>query len=166
MKAVADKLTSLANDELDVGLQNLYGRSAFNRYYYCIFLVTRDLLREYKVEWSKSKHKQIPDILVVTFKKELIKEVKKTLRHNLVTESEASKAITQIRTSTAELSSLLIEAYDARCIADYEPEVLLNNLDKNLLLGEYKLNTASTWPSKAQSYCKSIRRILKDYALV
>ena len=39
-----------------------FGRSAFNRYYYAVFLIVRDLMLEFNPRWSGS-HASIPGML-------------------------------------------------------------------------------------------------------
>lgn len=71
MKIVGEKLSDWAVAEKDDGHVDLFGRSAFNRYYYSTFLITRELLRSLDPKWGTAAHKNIPEILRDSLKKKL-----------------------------------------------------------------------------------------------
>lgn len=65
MKVVGDKLENFALGEKNILSKDLFGRSAFNRYYYAAFLVTREMLGELQNSWKATPHRQIPILLTV-----------------------------------------------------------------------------------------------------
>ena len=56
MKIVGEQLESWALDRKVETERDLFGRSAFNRYYYAVFLLTREMLGEFKASWKKTMH--------------------------------------------------------------------------------------------------------------
>jgi len=159
MKIVGVKLEDWAKDQKEVIEKDAFGRSAFNRYYYAAYLITRHNLGELDSKWKTEKHKSIPNTLVTTVRKPVIKELEKQCKKGTITKSEQSSAMSSLKAATNELSNMLTQAYDLRCIADYEPEISISTKDNILLLKGYKLSTAREWPGKANAYCKTIRKI-------
>jgi len=165
MEVVGEHLQDWAQKQKDELQKDVFGRSAFNRYYYAAYLITRMNLGELNPDWKKEKHKAMPNTLMTTVRKPVIRELDKQVKKNIMTKSERSRAESSLKVATASLSNLLKEAYDLRCVADYEPEELISFDNNLLLLKEYKLDSARKWPGKATAYCKTIRKIWRDAGL-
>ncbi|MCG7946749.1 MAG: hypothetical protein N0C84_10455 [Candidatus Thiodiazotropha taylori] len=165
MKIVGEKLESWALEQKAVDDKDLFGRSAFNRYYYAIFLLTREMLGEFKKSWKGTMHASIPDLLRTSVKKEVNKTLKSAIRNGLISQGESSQIIHQHNISLNALANLLEEAYQVRKIADYEPEITIQQKRNVLSLDRHKLTSAKTWPDRAASYCKVIRKVWKEVGL-
>ena len=164
MIIVGNKLRDLAVAENDESRTDLFGRSAFNRYYYATYLITRETLELLRKEWAPTPHKGIPSLLRTTVTRVVTKELSRqeksggfhggsaTMRH------EATQA-------ASELSNLLEIAYDLRVLADYEPAQLVSRKGKSLSLGGHSLEEASRWPQRALVNTKTIIRIWKQLGL-
>ena len=166
MKLVGEKLANCALSESDSFKKDLFGRSAFNRYYYAAFLITREMLGEINPKWKKTPHKGIPELLQNAVRKPAIKRLKLDAKKDLITNGEFSALQTKINNATSELANLLVQAYDVRLIADYEPEKHIAVVNKIIVLSSCKLTSASNWANKANAYCKDIRKVWKDSGLV
>jgi hypothetical protein len=166
MKFVGDALETLALSEAFVINSDLLGRSAFNRYYYASFLLTRKLLGDLNESWKRTPHKNIPELLRLNLKRNVAKALDLQVRKGLISKSQKSKILTNLQTSVEELSELLERAYDARIIADYIPEETVTIDGKIIFLRSYKLTTAKQWPNRAEIYCKSIYKVWKEAGLV
>ena len=165
MKRVGVALENIALDASGTAEKDLFGRSAFNRYYYAAFLQTREMLGQFKSGWKKTPHKGIPELLKTQVKRQVSSKLKKAVKKELVSEQERSRILTKLNRATSELSNLLAEAYDIRVIADYESETLLASDGRTLTLNEYKLATANGWANRASAYCKDIRCVWRDSGL-
>lgn len=165
MKVVGEQLQKWAQEKSELSEKDVFGRSAFNRYYYATFLITRETLGDLNPSWLCEKHKNIQNTLVTTVRKPVISELKKLVRQGIINPGEGSVAENNLKIATTELSNLLNQAYDLRCIADYEPEIHVSIDKKKLLLRNYKLNTASGWPGRASAYCKTIRKVWEEAGL-
>lgn len=165
MKAVGEQLQDWAVTQKEIAVKDLFGRSAFNRYYYAAYLVTRKNLGELDPKWKKEKHKALPNTLVTTVRKPVGQELDKQVKKGVITNKERSVALDSLKVATAALSDLLREAYDLRCVADYEPEESIEVDGKVMSLKDCKLNTAREWPSKANAYCKTIRKVWGEAGL-
>ncbi|MTI99752.1 MAG: hypothetical protein FH752_14145 [Marinobacter adhaerens] len=165
MKIVGEKLESWALGQKDEAEKDLFGRSAFNRYYYAVFLSTRVMLGEFKASWRGTMHASIPDLLRTSVRKEVAKTSKAAARKGLISEAESSQIIQQHNVSVRALAGLLEDAYQVRIIADYEPEIVVHQERDVLSLDSHKLTSAKTWPDRAESYCKSIRKVWKELGL-
>jgi len=166
MKVVGEQLQNWAQEQKEDLKKDMFGRSAFNRYYYAAYLETRKSLGELNPVWKNEKHRAMPNTLITTVRKPVIRELDKQVRKDIITKSERSKAVSSLKVATASLSDLLAEAYDLRCVADYEPEEPICIDNKLMSLKEYKLNSARDWPNKARAYCKTIRKIWRGAGLV
>lgn len=149
MKIVADKLKELAlasvtNHEIDQ-----YGRSAFNRYYYAVYLIVRSKLMDINPSWARSPHKNIPDILTKSVCSRARDQAMKLERAGQLTQRKKSDMIQSIRICADELSKILQTAYAARLKADYSPEEKVRRVANNLELSIYKIESAQAWPERA-----------------
>lgn len=150
MKIVGDQLAAWALAQTEDDNKDLFGRSAFNRYYYAAFLSTRQMLGEFEPKWQTTAHRNIPDLL----KGELKRELKSAID---LSRPEGIKVINKHNSSVNALASLLEQAYKVRISADYEPELRIQQTNKVISLGNHKLTSAERWPGRAASYCKAIR---------
>lgn len=152
--AVGHHLQTYAHG-LGAGQRDAYARSAFNRYYYSVFLRSRDLLRSLDPSWSRTGHATYPDILRGEVRRQLRKgwtRARKDHDGKLMRDTEAA-----IR-AVAALSSLLEMAYAIRVVADYEPEeeVTFSGVDR-FSLKQVEVTSAHAWRSHCETYCSEIR---------
>lgn len=157
MKIVGDQLATWALAQTEGDKKDLFGRSAFNRYYYAAFLSTRQMLGEFEPKWQRTVHRNIPDLLKNTLKKKL----ESAIDERILPRGEGEQVITEHNKSVRALADLLEQAYQVRISADYEPEVRIQQTNKVISLGNHKLTSAKEWPGRANSYCKAIRRAWK-----
>lgn len=165
MKIVGEKLESWALEQQATDERDLFGRSAFNRYYYAIFLLTREMLGEFKPNWKGTMHAGIPDLLRTSVKKEVKNTLQSAVRSGLISQAQSSVLIDKHNISLNALATLLEEAYQVRIIADYEPEIPIQQKHHVLSLDSHKLTSAKNWPDRAAAYCKAIRKIWKETGL-
>ncbi len=166
LKIVGEKLESIAISETDPVKKDLFGRSAFNRFYYAAFLEVRKMLGELAPKWKRTGHSDIPKLLVKSVRKPVINALKKSLEEDVITKEEFEKLESELLNSTTDLANLLRHAYDVRKTADYDPEKLIEVNGKVISLNSIKLTTAIFWSNKSISYCKSIKKVWKETGLV
>lgn len=150
MKIVGDQLATWALAQAEDDKKDLFGRSAFNRYYYAAFLSTRQMLGEFEPKWERTAHRNIPDLLKGALKRELKSAID-------LSRPEGIKVIDKHNSSVNALADLLEQAYKVRISADYEPEVRIQQKDEVISLSGHTLTSAEEWPDRADSYCKAIR---------
>lgn len=165
MQFVGDELQRLALVERDLQNFDLLGRSAFNRYYYATFLITRKTLGMMKSSWKGTAHAEIPNLLETALRKPVAHQLRNQLRIGIINEGDKSRSLTNINSAGSELAQLLRNAYHARILADYEPEILLTKERDIIMLESYKLTTAKEWPNKAETLCKRILKVWKEAGL-
>ncbi|MEH6457061.1 MAG: hypothetical protein V7749_12095 [Cocleimonas sp.] len=165
MKRVGVALENLALSDSGVAATNLLGRSAFNRYYYASFLVTREMLAKLDPKWKTTPHSELPKRLRETIRKPVKKELDRQARSELISLGEKSRLLSNLQLSSENLAELLERAYDARVIADYTPEEPVVIAGKVISLRSHKLTTAREWPDRAHAYCKTILRVWEDVGL-
>ena len=158
MKIVGDQLATWALAQAEDDNKDLFGRSAFNRYYYAAFLSTRKMLGEFEPKWQRTAHRNIPDLLKGQLKRELTSAID-------LSRPEGMRVINKHNSSINALASLLEQAYKVRISADYEPEVRIQQTNKVISLGNHKLTSAEKWPDRADSYCKTIRAAWREASL-
>jgi len=166
MKLVGEKLESYAEAESDLVKRDLYGRSAFNRYYYAAFLITRKMLGEIEPKWKKTPHKDIPQLLKGAVRKPVVQRLKQDAKKDLITNGQMRALQSKLNIATNELANLLVQAYDVRLVADYEPENYIAVKDNVIVLSSCKLTSANSWADRANAYCKDIRKVWMDSGLV
>ena len=166
MKLVGEKLEDVALSESDGMRKDLFGRSAFNRYYYAAFLITREMLGDIEPKWKKTPHKAIPELLKNAVRKPVVNRLKLNAKKDIITSGELSVLQTKLTKATTELANLLLQAYDVRLVADYEPETHITETKRIITLRSCTLTSANTWADRASAYCKDIRKVWRDSGLV
>ena len=161
MKIVGDQLATWALAQTEDDKKDLFGRSAFNRYYYAAFLSVRQMLGELEPKWQRTAHRNIPDLLKRTLKRKL----KSAIDKGILPRGEGMQVIEKHSKSISGLADLLKQAYKVRISADYEPEERIQQTNKVISLSDHTLTSAEKWPGRADSYCKAIRRAWKDAGL-
>jgi len=162
MNRVGEVLRKYALSEGDASKKNLFGRSAFNRYYYAAFLITREMLAAIDPRWEKTPHKNIPALLQDSLCKPVLHRLKLNAKQKLITDGESSRLRTKLTHATRNLADLMKRAYDVRRTADYEPESSIVVKDRDIILNSCTLTAANLWASRAGVLCKDIRKVWED----
>lgn len=154
MEKVAQYLQSEAVNRTCQVERDLFGRSAFNRYYYAMYLEVRSSVAKLRPEWANSKHATLPELFRGAIKKSLSQGSKKARRigdNDLVNLCERAISMSE------NLANLMEKGYATRVSADYYPDLPISFLGAR----EFQLNTvdikdAKSWPSKARSFLATI----------
>lgn len=136
--------------------RDAYARSAFNRYYYSIFLKTRSLFSSLDPAWSRKPHAEYPVTLRVSVKKQLKKGWTRAQKDG---DAKLMRDIEAAFRSIEALSVLLEKAYAIRVVADYEPEQEVEFHDANRFsLKEVEITSAHGWRARCDSFCSEIQK--------
>jgi hypothetical protein len=135
-----------------------FGRSAFNRYYYAVFLIVRDLMLEFNSRWAGS-HSSIPEMLRGTVRGEISRFRSAANKRGNSEQSEAAnRAIAAIHS----LATLMEEANRLRVTADYNPAIRVEDQGgERFALVSTNITEAHQWPSNATLYVALIQRALR-----
>lgn len=137
---------------------DLFGRSAFNRYYYAAFLVARQLMLAFNPTW-KGSHSSLPSELTGGVLKKVRAAKKSALR---IGDAQGCAICEAACSALHDLASLLRHGYSVRVIADYRPEIeILAGAGARFKLDRTDINVADTWPGKARAYAIAIERARK-----
>lgn len=133
---------------------DLFGRSAFNRYYYATFLEVRTMLRRWNAVWQGS-HATVPDELtgwITTGISNVQKKASKIADTRSIMICKAAKA------SASDLAQLMRTAYSVRVVADYEPEILIALDGDRFRLERTSITEAHSWIERARADIVKIDR--------
>lgn len=166
MQYVGSELEKLALTDADPNNADLLGRSAFNRYYYAAFLITRETLGYMQPNWKGTAHAEIPNLLMNGLRKPARSALNKQLKSGLLDKGDESRILSALNATGSDLAQLLKLAYDARILADYEPEIKTTKDGNVICLKNHKLTTARQWPQQATRHCAILKRIWKEIGLV
>jgi hypothetical protein len=135
---------------------DVFGRSAFNRYYYAAFIRTRRLLTALDANWSKLPHKAYPELL----KGQICKHFKYSQRKaERLRDKELVSACSKAASYTNELAEMFLTSNAIRVVSDYEPDEPIKFIDDaRFSLRGVKITTAHEWPSKADTLCRFIEQ--------
>jgi hypothetical protein len=133
-----------------------FGRSAFNRYYYALFLVVRELLRQLEPRWERQAHAAIPPLL----KGDVLKGLKgRGNRAFKLRDGDGTQLVLQARAATHELASTMLRGYSVRVTADYDPAIpIMRGEGDRFSLGSTNITEAHGWPEKARFHSQLILR--------
>lgn len=137
---------------------DLFGRSAFNRYYYATYLRVRGLILEFNPDWSGG-HASVPDILTGSVTKEI-----KSFRSKMMKSGDpksievCSKGVS----SAAALAELMRRARLVRNSADYHPEEPVVREDgKRFSLANTSVTDAHSWIGLSERFIDDILRAIR-----
>lgn len=152
--ALADQAIKLRGDPADA---DLFGRSAFNRYYYAVFYIAREMLGDFSVEWQTVPHASVPQLLVGQVRREIQKFKQ---RANKLGDTESVSLCSHAIESLDRLSELLRQGYSVRVTADYDPTVQIKFEDgtSQFSLASMTIGTARNWAQRAGFLTSSVRR--------
>jgi hypothetical protein len=168
MKIVGDHLADVARKSKasdKIGF-DLFGRSAYNRYYYAVFLHVRMVLRTMDSKWAAPRHKDVPTIFRGKVVKRVEEQIEKLEKSNLIEPDQAKRMFSLAATAADELSMLLDSAREVRKVADYEPEIPVTREGPVIKLGDCKLDTARNWKQRAETQGKTILYVYGQLGLI
>lgn len=149
MQVVADYLVTAAKG--DAEHFDLFARSAFNRYYYACFLLTRSMCGQVDPHVTSIAHKRLPQHLRETVAKHFKLRIKPFERAQHTHRGASLKVNlnslkNDVLTSLDELAGILESAYAVRVVADYDPDIVVEcGNNNNFLLAGKSLQEAAQW---------------------
>lgn len=135
--------------------RDIFARSAYNRYYYAVFLDVRKMLGEFDPKWARTPHKSIPELLkgsiTRNFKDGKLR-AKKNGDFGLIPKLKYGIL------SAAALANLMEKANATRVVADYEPtEPVIFSSAKRFALRNIEITDAHEWEASVRVWANSIR---------
>ncbi|AZP13561.1 hypothetical protein [Undibacterium parvum] len=155
MEIVARHLQEQAESKAPSHEGDLFGRSAFNRYYYAAYLEVRFGLSGWRPEWKGDMaHAKIPEIL----RGQVLRTLKTGLRAaERNSDNEVASLCSGGITAARELAQLMDNGRSARVTADYNPEIKVEfRPDTNFRLNTVGVHEARSWPVKARTWVNII----------
>jgi hypothetical protein len=149
MEIVARHLQEQASSKAPSQEGDLFGRSAFNRYYYAAYLEVRLGLSGWRREWEGDMaHAKIPEILRGQVSKALKAGLRLAERNS---DNEVASLCSFGITAAKDLAQLMDNGRSARVTADYNPEIRVEfSPDANFQLNTVGVNEARSWPGRAR----------------
>jgi hypothetical protein len=142
---------------------DLFGKSAFNRYYYATFWIVRDTIAQIDSKWSEPSHAEIPDLLTGRFIKRFRTAIKKADGLGMKKTSNLKVAA---NTAASELANLMRHAYLLRIQADYKIDAHACKQGDIIILQGTKSSEAAYWPEKAETLTASLLKVAKKIELI
>lgn len=129
--------------------RDLFGRSAFNRYYYATFLEVKSSLAKLRPQWAgELAHAAVSEVLRGTVKKELTKGRNTAQKMD---DAEVVSLCQKALSATESLARIMDEGRATRVAADYRPEIPIEFFTASgFRLNTVEVKTAQTWPHKAR----------------
>lgn len=149
MQVVGDYLIREASQITAETDKDLFGRSAFNRYYYAAFLTIRRLFSEVDDNLNEPPHGQIPELLTVTLHRKFKRIINKQERDGFMTTDQAQELRSSVHQALQSLADLMRYAYSIRKVADYQPETKIE-------LSNGLIEIAGCESSVARSWCDEV----------
>ena len=93
MKIVGDELSILASSRHGSDDFDLLGRSAYNRYYYSAYLITRQTVGQMRSDWKRISHAGLPTLLDSALINVVKSHLERQRRTNLITQGQYSRLL-------------------------------------------------------------------------
>ena len=164
LKIVGDRLAQIAGEESDPVRFDLFSRSAFNRYYYSVYLTVLTALKRIGCAPPKPNHTSVPDALTGEVRKKLLRELKK----GQIRGADEDFIHGVSTNGVDELKQLLLNAYRVRIEADYYPKQKVDRIEGPDIaeLAGCTILSASHWQQRADSYTGMIEYAYQRSGLV
>jgi len=147
LSTVAEEMARIALAARTASKADVFGRSAFNRYYYAAFLIVRQMLASMDPKWAGWAHSNIPEQLQGVVLRRVKGAVRKQVQEGLLLQGEGRRLQSQAANAVSRLADLLSHSYSVRCKADYAPEETAEREGAELRLAACTLTAARKWPS-------------------
>lgn len=164
MKKVGDYLASYAlschkisGDDFD-----LFARSAYNRYYYAVFLSVKRMLVKIRGSDFEIAHADAPCYVRGAVRDSILRELKKRRRGLLVSDSRFFELKSLLHRSSERVAKLLDDSRPVRVAADYRPEIKITYENNTISLISCKQSVASSWVDQANMHCSEILMVWRD----
>jgi hypothetical protein len=140
----------------DIAIADVFGRSAFNRYYYAMFLRARSMMATLDSRWGGMPHKQYPELLKGQVCGRFKSEVRRAAK---LRDSDLVAACKKAESACHGLADMFLRSYAIRVVADYEPaERVVFDVTGRFELRGVNINSAHEWPNKADVFCRYIEK--------
>ncbi|MFA8391367.1 hypothetical protein ACEPUD_14790 [Burkholderia ubonensis] len=166
MERVANSLAQQAIDAHDKGDANLYGRSAFNRYYYAVYLSVREMLRSGQPEYAAATHNDLPGLLEGAVLKRIKLEIQRQIKLKLLAHGEGEGMVHAATDALTTLADILRDGYRMRVIADYKPAIIATVENKRVMLEDKNSDAARNWNKRARHAIGSVVSIWRKLGLI
>jgi len=156
---------TLAAEALKAGAEaDAFGRSAFNRYYYSAYLSTREFLNQFDSNWG-TQHANIPNTIEINLIKLINSSSEKARKTGLISESDKERIKSVAKTTAKQYASLLREAYNTRCTADYEPDTKVEFSGKGFSISGTTNLAAERWLSGVNQRKTTLLSLCKELGI-
>ncbi|WP_108818644.1 hypothetical protein [Pseudovibrio sp. Alg231-02] len=143
--------TAINNDD---AYRDAFARSAYNRYYYGIFLTVRTMFQSMNTKWSELPHAAYPEILTGQIEKTLKSELKKAQKNG---DGQLVKDITRTKHSIRKLKGIIVSANSLRVVADYQPDEPVDFINSDRYsLRKTEITEAHSWKEQTNALCQDI----------
>lgn len=134
---------------------DVFARSAFNRYYYSLFLIVRSTVLLINPKWD-AVHSGIPDVLQGSIYDQINKYRKNSLKRQ---DRETIEICNRALFALKALADLMKNANSVRVLADYNPQIsVVDEGDSRFALGATNITSAHGWPERAKSLTREVER--------
>jgi hypothetical protein len=160
MYSVALYLQKAAIGHGDPKEKDLFGRSAFNRYYYDLFINVRQTLQRLSNDWARAPHKSMPELLRGSVQKK-VRDIKKQARK--ISDTQLLSRCERLALFNETLASTLEQANGVRKIADYEPDKpVIFHRDKRFQLNGISINDAHAWHALVDEWSRDFLIVMRS----
>ncbi|MCL9844598.1 hypothetical protein [Ralstonia solanacearum] len=162
MEIVGDHLIAEVFRQTDDIDKDLFGRSAFNRYYYAAFLAIRRLFAEVDNNLNQPQHAGIPSLLTDTLNGKIKKIVRRQEKAGAISSARAQEICNSAAEALKSLAELMSYAYSIRKIADYQPETKIELVGGVVGIGGCQSTVARRWCADVEVKAEQVREIWRQ----
>jgi uncharacterized protein (UPF0332 family) len=141
--------------------RDVFGRSAYNRYYYGVFLCVREMLLTFNPDWVRTPHGSYPDLLEGQVRKSISQG---RTRAQKAGDRELEKQCYTALSAARNLSTLFRSSIAIRIIADYSPDIAVSfQHGNNFYLNGVSVEDAYRWQQKAEAFVSTITSAWRQF---
>lgn len=127
-----------------------FARSAYNRYYYAMFLSVRSCLSGLNAAWSRLPHSNYPEVLENTVQKKINDGRRRAQK---ISDQKLLRICSQGLNAARNLADIMKAGYSIRVISDYQPEIRVSfDSSDRFNLNGVDITVAHQWPQQAKVF--------------
>jgi hypothetical protein len=160
MNQVAHHLQKEALLQTNPSDRDVFARSAYNRYYYGIFLRVREMLIEFEPQkWAEVAHANCPEILTGQIFERFRKARKRASTNQ---DKTLVQLLNRAMSAATDLAKLMERAKGVRVVADYYPNTTVIFDKERFSLGGITVTEAHAWNEDARMKIDTIQQVWRQ----
>ena len=121
-----------------------------------MFLIVREMVSRFDTKWERLPHGSYPEVLNGSVYKTIDSALKKATR---ISDKESIHSLQSAKSAARDLANLMVMGYAVRVVADYEPDVKIEECGASRFsLNGVNITAAHEWTDRAKILSNAVSK--------